>query len=367
MRSLVIISIICFGSIMPVSACIDSDHEKEPGNLFLSIKSISFFKNNEYYNPLVEGYTLTGYFFQPELVYLPSEKVLLKAGAHLLGYSGINRYSMVKPLFSVTYNLSEKSRFVIGSLPGSGSHRMLDPHFNKERLYNENSEDGVGFTMQNDNLFTDAWLSWENFIFKGDREREIFTAGESFRYTSPLFLNRIRVEIPLQIQFKHYGGQISNYPEPVETYLNAAAGLKIYGVSETARQMQAGIDALLFNGRELSGKSVTGINHGNAGWFRLFCSYSCAALEAGYWVSNNFYAPNGNFIFGSVSNYQDNTVIADRKMLTFSATIDLMPENFLSVFLGFDGYYDTALKRLDHSLTLHLRFDKLIRLSQIRP
>jgi len=366
MRAPVIVFILCIGLLIPAHASFGIEAEKESGNLALSIKSISFFKNNEYSNPLIEGYTLTGYFVQPEMVYQPSEKVVLQAGAHLLKYSGTNSYATAKPVFSVTYKLSDISRFVMGSLPGSNSHRMFDPHFNKERVYTENTEEGVGFTLQNDNLFTDTWLSWENYIFKDDGEREIFTAGESFRYSSPVLLDWFHLEIPLQILVKHYGGQISDYPEPVETYYNTAAGIRMYGSAKTKKLFQTGFETLLFHGGELSGKSLTGIKNGNAWWFRLFCKYSRAELEAGYWTSHNYYSPNGNFIFGSVSSFRENTLVRDRKMLTFSASLDLVPEDFLGLYFGFDAYYDTVLKKLDHALTLHLRFDKLIRLADIK-
>jgi hypothetical protein len=83
------------------------------------------------------------------------------------------------------------------------------------------------------------------------------------------------------------------------------------------------------------------------------------------WSSHNFYAPNGNFIFGSVSDHRDNLIISDRKLITGTIDIRLPYKNFLEFYLGFDGYYDTDLKRFDSALTLHLRFDKLIRITSI--
>ena len=58
----------------------------------------------------------------------------------------------------------------------------------------------------------DTWVSWENYIFKGDSTREIFTFGESFRYTSSPIADFVHFEVPVQLQLKHHGGQISNYP-----------------------------------------------------------------------------------------------------------------------------------------------------------
>ncbi len=69
------------------------DPKPQPGELSLRIKSISFIENNEFFNPIVEGYTLLGFFFQPELVYTPSAKVSLRAGAHILKYYGTEKFS----------------------------------------------------------------------------------------------------------------------------------------------------------------------------------------------------------------------------------------------------------------------------------
>ena len=85
------------------------DTLRQPGNVYLSLKNINFVKNNEYYNPIIEGYTLMGYFIQPELVYAPSKKVRLQLGTHILSYAGADKISKVKLVFSTTYNFSENT------------------------------------------------------------------------------------------------------------------------------------------------------------------------------------------------------------------------------------------------------------------
>ncbi len=340
--------------------------DQRSGDLYISLKSLNFFKNNEYSNPITEGYTLTGYFFQPELLFMPSDKTELRFGVHLLGYSGTNKYSAARPLFSVAWKMTERSVFTMGSLRGSDTHQMLDPHFNKERKYNQYSEDGFGFTYKGKRIFSDLWLSWENYIFRNDNEREIFTAGESFRYTSPLISGRFILEIPLQIQVRHLGGQISNYPEPVETYLNSAAGASFSALVNHEKNYRAGFEYLHFTGSELSGRAMTGIKSGHGEWFIFSFNYGSAELEAGYWLGRNYFAPNGNFIFGSVSDHRANTIISDRNLITLSANISLLPESFVEFYIGFDGYYDTISERFDNSVTLHLKLDNLIRITSLK-
>ena len=107
-------------------------------------------------------------------------------------------------------------------------------------------EDGFQFTTDNDHFFNDTWLSWENYISKGDTTREIFTFGESFRYTIITFSRFIEFEIPVQIQFKHFGGQISNYPEHVETLFNMASGLRVNFAPAQNKYGKLGIEYLHF-------------------------------------------------------------------------------------------------------------------------
>jgi len=358
----------------------------QPGELSLRIRNINFFKDNEYSNAIrpskfilisglpglvdkslwIEGYTLVGFFFQPELVYSPSRKVTIRAGAHLLKYSGLKKFSQIKPVFSATLNLMEHTSLTIGTLSGSDRHQLFDPHFNSERLYSDYSEDGFQVTTSNDHLFSDNWLSWENFIIKGDSTREIFTTGESFKYTSSPVAGFLQFEVPVQVQFKHFGGQISNFQEHIETYFNIATGLRVNINVADKRYGQAGFEYLQFINNEFPRKTVSGITHGYASWYRFHYTFKAIYFGLYYWKSHNFFAPNGNPIYGSVIDTRSKYVIPDRKIITNSIFLTLMPENYIGLYLGLESYYDVCLKRMDNSITLHLNFDKLIKLATLK-
>jgi hypothetical protein len=281
-------------------------------------------------------------------------------------FSGTDKFSQVKPVFSATLNISDKTALTIGTLNGSDKHQMLDPHFNTERLYNAYSEDGFQLTSKNDHFFNDTWLSWENFIFKGDTEREIFTFGESFKYMSSPVADFFRIEVPVQIQFKHFGGQISNYPEPVETLFNLATGVRINFDLAQKRYGEAGVEYLQFINNQMNGVSLSGIKSGNGSWTRIHYTYKTLYIGAAYWKSHNFFAPNGNNIYGSVSDFQTGVIIPERKIISNFAYLTLFPESYVEFYFGLDTYYDVGAKRLDSSMTLHLDFDKLIRLATVK-
>ena len=337
----------------------DSTSHKD-GELGLSLRSVSFIRNNEYFNPITEGYTLLGFFFRPELVYSPSQKVTLRAGAHLLKYWGTDYFSQVRPVFSVSLGISENTALTLGSLSGSDKHRLYDPQFSNERLYNQYAEDGFQLTSSNNHLFNDTWLSWENYVFKGDSTREIIAFGESFRYTSSQVGDFMTVEVPLQFQLKHFGGQISNYTEPVETFFNLACGFKINFRIAQERLGKISLEYLQFINREFNGESKSGISSGIASWTRFSYTWKSVSAGASYWKSHNFYAPDGNSIYSSISDYQPGVVIPERRIITNFLSLDLLPESFLQLHLGLETFYDLDLNRMDNAVTLHLSFDKLI-------
>ena len=106
MRNLLITLIIIF-IISGPAPCQDSRESTNPGGvLSLRIKNIDFIKNNEYYNPIIEGYTMPGFFLQPELLYSPSGKVTVRGGIHLLKYAGTEKFSQIRPVISATWNIS---------------------------------------------------------------------------------------------------------------------------------------------------------------------------------------------------------------------------------------------------------------------
>ena len=335
-------------------------------SLYLKIRNINFIRNNEYFNPVVEGYTLIGYFIQPALIYCPTDKLNIELGTHILNYAGSDKTIRPQMVFSTTYNFAQNASLTMGTLNGSDKHRLLDPHFDYERLYKNYAENGLELLTKNDRIFNDIWISWENFIFKGDTTREVFTAGESFNYVSPFVAESFNIELPLQFQFKHYGGQISNYPSHVITYFNMSAGIKLNARLAGGRlgSVSAAYDHFVF--KELTAKGDIGITRGTGNWFRLIYNYKNIGLSSSYWKSADFFAPNGNPIYSSVSDYNTGLIISGRSLWTNSVTLSAAPYKYFNLYFRFDLYYDTNLKHFDNSLTLHLSFNKLIKLATVR-
>jgi hypothetical protein len=363
----------------------DVEKDTYSGTLSLRIKSLNFIKNNEYFNDIkgsdfvlssslpwmvdnsvwLEGYTLTGSFFQPELIYEPVNGISLRAGAHLLKYSGMDKIARIRPVFSTSLELTGNTTLTLGSLNGSDKHRMFDPHFNSERLYTDYVEDGFELSTKTDHIFNDAWLSWENYIFKGDHEREIFTFGESFRYITP-HTGALSMEIPVQIQFKHFGGQINNYPEHVTTFFNLAAGAGLYYDLNESGNLKTGFEYVYFRNSVIPARPGYVLNKGDAAWIRYLLNYKSTGFILSYWSAKDFYAPNGNSIYASVSEFYSGYVIPSRELITASIFLNVFPKNVVRLLFGADGYYDIRSERLDYSMTLHMDFEDIFKIASLK-
>lgn len=350
-----------------ISPCQNTEQEKQDEEaLWLRIRTISFIKNNEYFNPITEGYTLIGSFIRPEIIYSPGGRFEIGLGLHQQLYSGNPRGSSPSILFSARWKVSGRSTITLGALDGCDRHRMYDPHFDSERLYSWYTENGASFVTESDHFFSDTWINWENFIFWGDTVREVFTAGESFSYTLKPAGDFLTVNLPLQLKFKHFGGQISNYSEHVVTFFNLSAGAGFEFNFAEGRYGTPGIEYLRFVFRELTQKGEMGITSGNASWIRFHYRYRWLALGSWFWFSHNFFAPDGNQIYSSVSDYKTGVIIPDRKIWTSSYYVTLRPAGLFEMLLGFEGYYDMNLKRMDSAAAFHLRFDRLIRVATLK-
>ena len=368
--------------------------ENHSGNLYLDLKTISFVRNKEYFNPKVkglvylgtmdrpdqiiyepgygyidpniEGYTLLGNFIQPSIMYFPYQNLSIKVGVHVLNYSGTGKLSQVKPVISTKYRFSDRTSLTLGSLDGFEQHQMFDPLFDSEMMYNQNSENGLEFLSKNNHFFNDTWINWENFIFPGDSTREMLTFGESFKYTSDKFMNMFDINFPFQFSIKHKGGQISNYNQPMETYINMAAGAGINFDIKDGNLGKLGFDYTFFYYYDNSPDKILSFDKGYANWFRLHYNYKILRLETAFWKSHNFYAPNGNLVYSSISGYKGHTILPDRSLLSASVYLTVHPIRNLDLYFGFDYYYDVALDESYNAASLHLGFSELIKLLSFR-
>lgn len=330
---------------------------EDSGKLKLGIDINGFFRNKEFFNKIIPGYTLFGYQFRPSLSYYPSSYIRLDAGGYFLKDFGDKGFAEIRPTFAIKYFKNNFS-LIFGTLEGAATHRLIEPLYDMERIIEKRIENGVQFKYVKQRIFADTWLQWVNMINFGDNEQEELNAGISFNYK---LLDRpsFQVEFPFQFIANHHGGQIDITSKPAVTYYNSALGL--------------GLD-FLFDG-DIFIKNIRSDNYfvvyyatdatpdmafknGYGIYFNLTSEFKWLTFMASYWHGNEYLAPLGTPIYQSASVFYVDNLYTEpvRNLFLGLISIEKQMGGSLSVAFRFEPIYDIKNNRLDHLESLYLRF-----------
>jgi len=309
---------------------------------------------------------MMGYTAQPSLVYYAGSRLRIKAGVHLIQFSGMNEFTEVLPTFSIHTRLSNKLDLIMGGLKGDVHHKLIEPIFNPENQYTRPIENGFQFIYTGEQLWLDAWVDWEQFIFLGDDKPEKFTAGLSseFKLTKPE--SDFQITIPGQMVATHLGGQISNYSENMQSLANLATGFKLNYIVGDGFIRDLGFATYFATYHDLTGNSGWDFTNGNAVYPVAEVNYKYGTFMTGYWRAKNFLSPKGSSLFQSTSNYKPGYYTEYRNIITgklsFSRTF--MKQIKFSAML--ETYYDIPASQFEYSYGLNLVFTPNFYISKVK-
>ena len=329
----------------------------EEKTLNLHILGTTFFNNNEFFNPYYQGYTLTGSFFQPKIVYTVNPKLILSAGVHLRKYFGDNGFIYAEPLFNIHYRVNNSLNIQMGSFEGGQNHLLPETIFDFENHFSNLVENGILITFNKKFLNSRLWIDWEKFIEPADTFREEFMAGIVNRVKLLNNNSKFHIDIPLFILAHHAGGQINDNNEPVETIFNLCGGLEIFG----ARAISPFAQIFL---HQSSGDYSIGTGYAiqiNGGF-----KTDNIELNAGYFSGWDFMSFRGLPLYHS---YSENsltgyTLGGTNEIWNFKAGYKARLSNTSFLFLRFEGFYNPVVKKLDYIYGLHLQVNEIVRIAQ---
>src|SRR6056297_1956641 len=171
---------------------------KDSSALYFEFSNTNFFKNNEYFNDIVAGYTLTGFNATPTLSYHLSEKTKIKAGGHFLKLFGDEGFREIKPVFTVHQKFNPNFSFLIGTIDNSKKHSLIRPLYDPELLLTDPTQYGLQFLFKNTALEFDLWLDWQRCIHQNSPFQERFITGLSSKIYLLKEYNVFRLYLPLQ-------------------------------------------------------------------------------------------------------------------------------------------------------------------------
>ncbi len=331
-----------------------SDLKYDNSKLKVGLENCNFVWNNEYFSPIVNGYTLIGYFLKPTLDYQISPNITLKGGVHLLKYSGIDNFSKIQPIYSVTYNKNRFS-FTMGTLNNTLNHRLNDVLFLSERYFTNNVENGVQVLWKSEKVFLDMWLDWRKFIFKNDNEKERLTFGLSsqLKYKDS---GKWHLSFPMALLIDHKGGQIDTSNERMRTIINTSLGADVDYLLKTKWITKVNFKNQLLGFYDNSSNPNSLYEKGYGNLLEVSFFKNKNYLKFGSWNANRYISFLGHPIYQCFS---ENGIHAKHRHL-FTTELYLNYRIYKNAEIAFTGrtYYDFVNCTFDHTagLTFTLKY-----------
>ena len=334
------------------------DTSQQAGDLRFSLHSFTFFKDNEYFNPIVEGYTLFGTQLNPQLVYYPTKDLRLEAGVFLWKDFGNPALRQVRPTFRATWTHGA-SQFIFGNIKANLNHGYIEPLFDFERVILKPLEEGLQYRLNTRRVFLDVWVDWLKQEYAGVNYQEQIAGGlsSSFRVTGDN--SPVQVSIPLQFTARHQGGQIDTLHAPIQTLFDYASGV-VARVPLSGRVLQAvrlNAYGLLYDDHSLANYRLP-FQTGKGLYLNGTLETRYVDLMLSYWQGHQFYAPLGGNYYQSIASrygtpgYTD----AERRLLLVRLLRDFRITDAAAVTVRVEPVYDVNAKLLDFSFGVYLNF-----------
>ena len=327
------------------------------GDLRISLNAFTFFKDNEYFNDIVEGYTLFGTQLNPQLVYYPTKDLRLEAGVFLWKDFGNPQLRQVRPTFRATWTRGS-SQFILGNIRPNLSHGYIEPLLDFERVMLKPLEEGLQYRLTTKRVFLDAWVDWLKQEYPGVNYQEQIAGGLSSSFRVSGDNSPVQVSIPFQFTARHFGGQIDTLHAPVQTLFNYASGvvarLPLQGSVFQAVRLNA--YGLLY--RDNSGFFRLPFTQGNGLYFNGTLETRYLNVMLSYWRGHEFFAPLGGPYYQSVASrygtpgYTD----ADRRLLYLRLLRDFRISDAAALTVRVEPVYDFNRQLLDYSFGVYLNF-----------
>ena len=327
-----------------------------PGEIRLSVQGFTFFKDNEYFNEIVEGYTLFGTQLNPQLVYYPTPELRLEAGIFLWKDFGNPVFRAVRPTYRATWRRG-RQEFIFGNIQPHLSHGYVEPLLDFERVMLKPLEEGLQYRLTGKRVFLDAWVDWLRQEYAGSNYQEQIAGGLSSKFLVTGDQSPVEVSVPLQFTARHEGGQIDTLHAPIQTLFNYASGLvaRVGGVGPVhALRLEA--YGLLFT--DNSAVYRLPYTRGHALYLNGTLETRYGDLMLSYWRGSQFYAPLGGNYYQSVASRYGTPGFTDaeRRLLLVRLLRDFRISDAAAVTVRVEPVYDLNKKLLDFSFGVYLNF-----------
>lgn len=333
-----------------------SYNKSKLGKVQFKFSALAYVRNNEYFNNIADGYTLFGYYLNPEVSYQPHEKVSIELGAFARKEFGTRGFKEIQPTFTIQIKQNDW-RFLIGNIEGNINHRMIEPMMSFERLVSNPLEHGAQVKYQkttklkkttiSDEIYFDAWIDWQRSTSPGQTNQEYIWNGLSF-YSPALLVKGFKVKALVQSSVYHMGGQNIQSLQPVRTLVNTALGLRVQKDFLSNQSLVADNYYVSYFESPLKGSAY---------YLNGYWQHPKFQVGISYWFGHFFSSPMGNDLFQSYTrkfNYEGSEPY--RSILMLRLVKDWKVIDGLNVSLRLEPHYDVQNGKFEHSEGLYLKY-----------
>jgi len=322
------------------------------GNLYFALDNVNFFKNNEYKGDIAIGYTLTGAWLRPKVVFYPDAKLRMELGGNVLKYNGRDEYYHLLPWFNVHYQPTEKISLILGNLNSDRNHNLPEFLADPEMLLTSKPEAGLQ-AKYNSKLFSaDLWIDWQSFIVEGDPFKERFAFGTVANWKI-IENDNASLSFPLAFYGLHQGGEIDAAPGLAKSYITVTPGLSFKRKISNNLIKEYNLKA----NYSLSTYPIENFEPAESKGWGIYASSNIdtrfGGLTLAYWHGHKFYTPQGGILYQNAS-HTGTTMIPENELinLKYHYFHEIMPNTFFGFV--FDYYYDTIKKQTMNTEGLYL-------------
>jgi hypothetical protein len=331
--------------------------------LLLHIHTLSFIKNNEYFNRIIEGHTIAGHHIHPYLKYTTPENITTSLGLFTQrNWAEPHFFSLVIPTFRLQYQ-RQATTLLIGNLHGGSFHRLIQPLYDIERSLINGPEAGLQLYYNHQHTFLDIWLHWITLLNKPNIIPEELVAGLSFEQVLGC-ISIAKVKLPLQIMLYHLGGQ-GMAVKDFSLWIGAIGGCIDFPLSENS----------FFNGISLNSYYIANryikevarpFKTGYAFLGELALYNNWFTIQASYWNGYGFSSENlGDPLYQSVNitnkkiTYQEN----HRHLILLNLCFQRQVTTNLKLALQINPYYDINHHMFEHEAGLYVTYSPYFKLN----
>ncbi|WP_375415817.1 hypothetical protein [uncultured Hymenobacter sp.] len=342
------------------------DRRDSLGQVLLSLNAFTFFKDNEYFNKIIEGYTLFGTQLNPQLAYYPIKGLRLEAGVFLWKDFGNPQLQLVRPTYRATWTKGP-NQFILGNIRPHLNHQYIEPLFNFERVMLNPLEEGLQYRLQTSKLWLDVWVDWQRQQYRYSNYQEQLAGGLSSRFSLTRPENAIQVVLPFQFTATHSGGQIDTLDKPLQTLFNEAIGLEArMMLGYRLRAFRLNAYALGFQDRSFT--QVFPFKRGAGLYLNGTLETKHVHTMLSYWQGRRFIAPLGGDLYQGVSRTVNNPAYreANRHLLLLRLLRDFRISDAAALTVRVEPVYDLNARLLDFSFGIYLNFRQEWLLGNVR-